>query len=245
MKNTLLILLTAICVLAAVSVVSAESGLYPIGQYQQPSYPSPQYNQPVQQDPYYYQNYNSPYYYYPYYSQPTATPTPVPTQQPYYYQYTQPQPYYYDPYYQQNQYYQPQPYYQQQPYYDPNSGYYFYQLSPQQPQPPYVAPQQPGYQDPNVQASTQWNNNGTLKLTWIIRNTTAEDWARSNVDIKCIGGCYLLTNPDRTLWDIPYTVRRNDKLSFSVNIRSNFPGETMTFAMVAGSKTLYTFNVRP
>ena len=243
MKNrTLLILIIAICMLSAAAAVSAESGLYPIGQYTQPSYPAPQYNQPGQQNQ---NNYNPPYYNYPYYSQPV--PTPQPTPDPYFYQ--QPQPYYQEQYYQQP-YYPQQPYYQeqyyQQPYYDPYSGYNFYPFDqqpyyqqPQQPQQPYY----PGYQDPNVQVRTQRNKNGTTKLTWEIRNTTAENWDKGNIDIKCISGCHNLANPNRTLWDIPYTVRRNESLSYSVNIRNYFPGETMTFAMVAGSKTLYTFNV--
>ncbi len=243
MKNRILIILLAVLTIpAAVLAVSAESGLYPIGQYQQPSYPIQQYNQPGQQNPYNYPNYNSPYYNYPYYTAPTPTPTP----QPYYYQQPDYQP---QPYYQPQPNYQTQPYYYQpQPYYDPNSGFYFYQLPQQppynpQPQWPGPGPCGPACQDPNVQVSTQWNKNGTIKLTWVIRNTTAEDWPRANIDIKCISGNHLLENPGRSLWDIPYTVRRGETLSFSVNIRQNVPGSTMTFAMVAGSKTLYTFNV--
>ena len=254
MKNrTLLILLTAFCVLAAAAAVSAESGLYPIGQYTQPSYPNPQYSQPGQQNPYYNPNYNSPYYNYPYYIAPT--PTPQPTPDPYFYQQQPNNP---NPYYQPQQNYQ-QPYYQPQQnnrqpyYYDPNTGYYFYQFN-QQPQAPYYQPQQPPqkpgpwgpggwYQDPNVQVTTKRNHNGTTRLTWEIRNTTAENWDKGNIDIKCISGCHNLANPNRILWDIPYTVRRGEKLSYSIDIRDPFPGETMTFAMVAGSKTLYTFNV--
>ena len=64
------------------------------------------------------------------------------------------------------------------------------------------------------------------------------------IDILCVSGTHLLTNSKRTRWDIPYTVKRNGTLSFTVNIRQPYQGDTMTFAMVAGSKKLYTFTVR-
>ena len=96
----------------------------------------------------------------------------------------------------------------------------------------------------NVEYNTQWNSNGTFTLTWRVRNVTNEDWPRSNVDIKCVAGCYLLYE-ERNLWDIPYTVRRNEQLVFSTTIWPPRAGEKMTFSMVAGSKTLYTFDVYP
>lgn len=259
MKNRILPLLTAIaCVLLIASFAAADgAGLYPIGQQQPQSYPMPQYNQPKpqqqnqpqtkpqqqsqpQQQPY---SYNNPYYNNPYYNNP-------------YYN----NPYYNNPYYN-NPYYpygnqapaQPsQPNYNQQQgtYYDPNSGYTFYPVQPQQPQQPQPPagpqPNNQGYQNNNVQVSAQWGRNGTLDLTWTIKNVTTEDWGKKNIDIKCIGGCYLLTDPNRTLWDLPYTVNRNDRLTFTVNIRQPRPyDDAMTFAIVAGSKTLYTFSVRP
>ena len=138
--------------------------------------------------------------------------------------------------------YQPyQPYYPVQPYY-PNNQYTPY---PQyQPYTPYM-PYNPGSGYSDVQISKQWKNNGSINLTWIITNITNEFWDRKNIDIKCTSGCHLLTKPERTLWDIPYSVNRGDQLSFTVNIWRPLYGETMTFAIVAGSKTLYTFSVNP
>ena len=156
-----------------------------------------------------------------------------------------PQPYYYPYQPQQQYYYSPQYYNNTQPIYDPNSGLNFYPIpGPQQ----YFHPTQPVYpygNDRNVIVAKNWKPNGSVDLTWTIRNTTNEDWGRANVDIKCISGCHLLTDPGRTLWDIPHTVNRNNQLTFTVNIWRPMYGETMTFAMVAGSKTLYTFNVNP
>lgn len=149
----------------------------------------------------------------------------------------------------------------QQPYYDPYWQMYFYPIGNTQPGPVQYTQQyqyqqypqqnsQPYYygntgQYSNVQVSKQWKNDGSVNLTWTIRNTTTEDWARSNVDIKCVSGCHLLTKPNQTLWDIPYTVKRNDILTFTVNIWNPMYGENMVFSMVAGSKTLYTFTVNP
>lgn len=257
MKNRIFSLLTAIlCVLIIASFAAADAGLYPIGQQQPQSYPVPQYNKPQPQpkpqqptqQPYSYNNpyYNNPYYNNPYYNNP-------------YYN----NPYYNNPYYPygrqaptqapNNNPARPQQNNNQQqgPYYDPNSGYYFYpiQQQPQQPQNPgWPGPNGQGNQNSNnnVQVSAQWSYNGTLDLTWTIKNVTNEDWGKKNIDIKCTGGCYLLTNPNQTLWDLPYTVNRNDRLSFTVNIRQPGPyDDAMTFAIVAGSKTLYTFSVRP
>ncbi len=252
MKNRIFSLLTAIlCVLIIASFAAADAGLYPIGQQQPQSYPVPQYMKPQpqpqpqqnQQQPYGYNNpyYNNPYYNNPYYANPYYN-------NPYYNN-----PYYNNPYgYQaptQVPYSNPQQNYnnnqQQGPYYDPNSGYNFYPV----PQPQY--PYGPQYnnqenQNSNVQVSAQWKYNGTLDLTWTIKNVTNEDWGKKNIDIKCTGGTYLLTDPNRTLWDLPYTVNRNDRLTFTVNIRQPGPyDDAMTFAIVAGSKTLYTFSVRP
>ena len=256
MKNKLISLLTAIlCILIIASFAAADAGFYPIGQQQNEtqSYPIPQYIQPQpqpqpqqqqQQQPYgyntpYYNNpyYNNPYYNNPYYNNPYYN-------NPYYYPNSNPpatpEPYSYPV--------NPQPNYnnqQQGPYYDPNSGYYFYPVKPQQPQQPqWPQPNRPGNPNNNVQVSTQWRYNGTVDLTWTIRNVSTEDWGKKNFDIKCTGGCYLLTNPNQTLWDLPYTVNRNDRLSFTVNIRQPGPyDDPMTFAIVAGSKTIYTFSV--
>ena len=156
----------------------------------------------------------------------------------------------------------PQPY--PGPYYDPWSGLYFYPIddgtqhpyppyqpyNPYPPYPPYqpynpYPPYDPGNRNSNVQVSKQWKNNGSIKLTWTITNITNEYWDRKNIDIKCTSGCHLLTKPERTLWDIPYSVNRGGQLSFTVNIWNPMYGETMSFAIVAGSKTLYTFNVNP
>ena len=197
--------------------------LYPVGKAPAPGYTPQQYNYQPQSQPYNYQpqqyNYNF--------------------QQPYYYPYQQPsQP-------QQQYYYSPQYYNNTQPIYDPVSGLYFYTINEQQ---QYSYPSQPTYpygNDSNVIIAKNWKPNGSVDLTWTIRNMTREDWGRSNVDIKCISGCHLLTDPSRTLWDIPHTVNRNNQLTFTVNIWQPMYGETMTFAMVAGSKTLYTFNVNP
>ena len=216
------------------------------------------------QPPVYYQqqpnNQQSPWNFYPLPNQPQQQQQPQQQTQPYYYTqpyyqqpYPTPQPYYQQPYENQQPYYQ-QPYQNQQPYYqqpytDPQP-YYWCNPYPCEPAPVY--PQYPdnsynygpsGYQNGNVEISEQWRKNGTIDLTWTIRNVTGESWPRTNIDIKCISGCHLLTKNQR-LWDIPYTVNRNEKLSFTVNIRAGY-GDKMTFAMVAGSKTLYTFDVYP
>ena len=197
--------------------------LYPIGQAPAPNYNPQPYNYQPQPQQYNYQTQPQQYNY----------------QQPYYYPYQpqyQPQPQYY---------YSPQYYNNTQPIYDPNSGLNFYPITGQ---PQYFYPTQQAYpygNDRNVIVAKNWKSNGSVDLTWTIRNTTNEDWGRSNVDIKCISGCHLLTDPNRTLWDIPHTVNRNNQLTFTVNIWQPMYGETMTFAMVAGSKTLYTFNVNP
>ncbi len=246
MKNRIFSLLTAaLCVLIIASFAAADAGIYPVGQQPQ-SYPVPQYvqpqqpQQPQQQQPYGYNNpyynnpyynnpyYNNPYYNNPYYNNPYYYGNPAPTKEPYSYPVV-PQPNY------NNQ--------QQGPYYEPNSGYYFYPVQPQNPQRP--QPNNPGNPNSNVQVSTQWRYNGTLDLTWTIKNVTSEDWGKHNFDIKCTGGCYQLIDPNRTLWDLPYTVNRNDRLTFTVNIRQPGPfDDPMTFAIVAGSKTVYTFSVK-
>lgn len=233
-QKTILICLSIMAILISFTLAAADG--YPVPNY----YPIGQ-----QPSPYYYGN-PYPYQQQYYYIQPTATPNPTPTPQPYY----PPQQQYYYP---QQQY----PFYNEgQPYYDPYSQRYFYPIGQNQP-PAQPIPQQPYYypqpvqpfgtqqQEANVQISEQWSSNGTINLTWTIRNITREDWSRSNIDIKCIGGCELLSKQSKTLWDIPYTVKRNGMLSFTVNIRQPYPGQRMTFAMVAGSKTLYTFNVFP
>lgn len=137
-----------------------------------------------------------------------------------------------------------QPYYPYYPYYPvyPNNpccpGYPCDPVSP-------TYPSYPNYPYNNVQVSKQWAANGSINLNWTIQNITKENWNWKNVDIKCISGCHLLTNPRQTLWDIPYTVQRGGQLSFTVNIWQPMYGETMTFSIVAGSKTLYTFDVNP
>jgi hypothetical protein len=132
--------------------------------------------------------------------------------------------------------------------YDPVSGQYFYHIpNDQDPYPyQYYYPQQ--YQNNqygNVQYSKQYNPNGSVSLNWLIYNRTNENWGNKNVDIKCVAGCHLLTEPNRTLWDLPYSVPRNGSLSFSVNIWQPMYGESITFSIVAGSKTLYTFTINP
>lgn len=118
-----------------------------------------------------------------------------------------------------------------------DSTYINYQAYP-------VNPYPVNYQSP-ANTSKQWTPNGSINLNWLIYNFTNENWDRSNVDVKCTAGCHLLTNPNKTLWDIPYTVQRNGSLSFTVNIWQPLYGEKMSFAIVAGSKTLYTFEVDP
>ena len=212
-------LLTLISLFSCTCAILAD-GIDPVTNQYQQSYPIPQMY-PIGQYP------NPGDYTQPY--QP----------QPYY-----PQPYYPQPYYPQP--YQPQPYQPQpcQPYYDPISGKYFYPICDDIYPSPYQ-PEYPSDQDYNVQVSKNMNNNGTISLNWMIRNITNENWDRKNVDIKCISGCHLLTNPNQTLWDIPYTVNRNDMLSFTVRIWEPMYRETMSFAIVSGSKTIYTFNVNP
>lgn len=238
MKNKqILFILLCISLFSFALSVNADGGqqsypipqLYPIGQV-------PNQNT----NPYQYQN-NYNYNVQP--QQYNVTP-----QQQYYYpyqqQYQQTQPQYQQQYQPQQQYYYSPEYYFTQPYYDPNSGLYFYPIS-EQPNSNPSRPALPYNQNGNTIVFKQMNPNGSLNLTWTIRNTTREDWGRSNVDIKCLSGCHLLTDPNRTLWDIPHTVPRNEQLTFSVNIWQPMYGETMTFAMVAGSKTLYTFTVNP
>ena len=230
MKNKQALFIILIISLFVMTSAAAGDGLAPIQNQQ--SYPIPQLY-PIGQVPA--PNYNpQPYNPQPYNPQP----------QPY-----NPQPQPYNP---QPQPYNPQPYYPNrpqdrnnpQPYYDPYSGRYFYPIvDPQNPQP--SQPAYPTGNDRNVIVSKHWKQNGSVDLTWTIRNTTPENWDRANVDIKCISGCHILTDPNRTLWDIPHTVKRNEQLTFTVNIWQPMYGETMTFAIVAGSKTLYTFNVNP
>ena len=235
MKNKVILIFTfVICILTAVPSVIADGQnpiqnqqsypvpqLYPIGQVPNQIY-SPN-NQQYTPQP---QQYNQqPYYYYP-------DQQPYQPYQPYQPQQTQPQ-YYYGP-----------EYYNTQPIYDPMSGQIFYPINNYPNQYPYQ-PGNPYGNDRNVIVGKQWNPDGSVDLTWTIRNNTREDWGRSNVDIKCISGCHLLTNPNRTLWDIPHTVHPNGMLTFTVNIWQPMYNETMTFSMVAGSKTLYTFNVNP
>ena len=231
MKHKAIILSIILALFAISSAAVSADGLNgsggtttqpPVYYYQQPDtqqnpwnfYPIPDQQNPSQ--PYYY---TQPYYQQPYYQQP----------------YENQQPYYQQPY----QY--PQPYYQQ-PYTDPQP-YYWYNPYPYQPGPVYPQYPETRYQDQNVEVSEQWRKNGTIDLTWTIRNVTGENWPRANIDIKCISGCHLLTK-DQRLWDIPYSVKRNEKLSFTVNIRPGY-SDKMTFAMIAGSKTLYTFDVYP
>lgn len=228
MKHRILItlLLGFIAALSAASVNADGYQNSPNWQNQQ-SYPIPQLY-PIGQVPN--QNYNpapaapQQYYY------PQQQPLPQPQYQPYQ-PWQQTQPYYYD----------------QGPYYDPYSGQYFYPINNNSN--PNQYPAQPYYyptgQDRGVQVNKQWNSNGSLNLNWMIRNVTNENWGKKNIDIKCISGCHLLTNPNQTLWDLPYSVQRGDTLSFSVNIWQPMYGETMAFSIVAGSKTLYTFSVNP
>ena len=96
-----------------------------------------------------------------------------------------------------------------------------------------------------MQVNIRQNYNGTVTLTWTIRNISNENWNKDNFDIKCVSGSDLLVNPWQTLWDLPYTVNRNDTLSFTVDIYQANYSDTMTFAIVAGSKTVYSFTVKP
>ena len=151
------------------------------------------------------------------------------------------------------------PYPNQGPIYDPWSGLYFYPINeddPYQNQNPYqnqypnrpyepYQPYYPGNGYSNVQVNKQWSYNGSINLTWTITNTTNEYWDKKNIDIKCTSGCHLLTKPERTLWDLPYSVNRGGQLSFTVNIWPPMYSETMSFAIIAGSKTLYQFSVNP
>lgn len=234
MNNKAILVITFVmCILAGVSSVIAD-GLNPIQNQQ--SYPVPQLY-PIGQVPNQIYDPNN---------QP-QTPQPQPqqyNQQPYYYPNQQP----YQPYQpQQTQpqyYYGPEYYNNTQPIYDPMSGQIFYPINNYQNPFPYQ-PANPYGNDRNVIVEKHMNSNGSVDLTWTIRNNTREEWGRSNVDIKCISGCHLLTNPSQTLWDIPHTVHQNGQLTFTVNIWRPMYSETMTFALVAGSKTLYTFNVNP
>ena len=216
MKKLILITFAVLVFLIAAAAVSAQVGLYPIGGGDTPSYP-PYYNPG-----------------YPYPQQPDPVQPPFVCPQPYYdpstgrwvqpiclNDPTNPQPVNPQPYYPP---YNPQPYY---PPYDPQ---------------PYYPPYDP---NPNVKVSRRSCWDGTVDLTWEIRNTTAESWSKANIDIKCISGSYLLTNPRQTLWDLPYSVDRNSTLTFTVNVTQESYYDSMTFAIVAGSKTLYTFTVNP
>ena len=235
MKNKFgILMIICLIFLTASAIVSADGGNSGYWQNYGQNYPVPQYYPNGQQ--------NTNTYNYPYYS----TPQPQ-------YQQNQIQ--------LQNQLYPIQNNNNTYPYnqYDPGNSRYYYQCPynyswsdtdfywigddqncwPYQPYYPYY----PG--NNSVQVSKQWGFNGSVNLTWTIYNTTNENWYRTNIDIKCVAGCHLLTNPNQTLWDIPYTVNRGGPLSFTVNIWPPMYGETMTFTIVAGSKTLYTFNVNP
>ncbi len=148
---------------------------------------------------------------------------------------------------------------QQQPYYPPNSTIPFYPINGgdnnqpyynYQPQPQYL----PQYQQPAPQyqpntgsyprVSMAWNNDGSYRLTWTIKNTTNKGWSSADVDIKCVSGCELLRDQSRMRWDIPYTVERNGELTFSVNINQPYyNGYRMTFAMLNGGDWLYQFDL--
>ena len=183
-------------------------------------------------------------------------PKPKPTKPEYPYNPYPNDPYPYEPVVPEPPVYPNQPYYPYNPD-QPYTPYYpYYPYTPVYPNNPYcpgypcdpVSPTYPSYPNNpynNVQVYKQWAANGSINLNWTIQNVTKENWGWKNVDIKCISGCHLLTNPRQTLWDIPYTVQRGGQLSFTVNIWQPMYGETMTFSIVAGSKTLYTFDVNP
>lgn len=223
-----LFIVLILCILCSVSSVFAD-GLAPITNQQ--SYPIPQLY-PIGQYP----NQNN-------YPGP-ANPNPPQNNPPQQYQpwqqqyYPQQQPW-------QQQYYSQPYYYDQNTIYDPYSGMYYYKINNDQWSYPYQQPSYPYYQNRNIQVSKQTNYDGSVCLNWLLRNVTNEEWGKKNVDIKCISGCHLLINPIQTLWDLPYTVPRSGTLSFTVNIWQPMYGETMTFSIVAGSKTLYTFDVNP
>ena len=182
MKNRIfLIFLYIFIILTMISAAAADGNqqsypipqLYPIGQV--PNQPQNYPLAPVQPQN---NNYQPPQqYFYPYQQQ----------YQPYQPQQTPPQ-YYYSPDYYNNT----------QPYYVPNSGQYFYPVNGYQGPFPFE-PSQPYGNDRNVIVGKNWKPNGTIDLTWTIQNTTREEWDRSNVDIKCINGCHLLTNPNKIL----------------------------------------------
>ncbi len=144
-----------------------------------------------------------------------------------------------------------------QPYYPPNSTIPFYPINGGDNQQPYYnyQPQyQPQYQQPAPQyqpntgsyprVSMSWNNDGSYRLTWTIKNTTNKGWSSADVDIKCVSGCELLRDQSRMRWDIPYTVERNGELTFSVNINQPYyNGYRMTFAMLNGGDWLYQFDL--
>ena len=222
-KPSSLFLILIICLFFTVPSVLAD-GLPPISNQQ--SYPVPQLY-PIGQ-----------------YPNPNYNPGPVNPKPQY-----PSQPPQTNPYEPQQQYYYPQPWQGPYPYdqnmvYDPYSGTYYYIIN-NDPGPYPFQPSYPYYPNRNVQVSKQLNYDGSLSLNWLLRNVTNEDWGKKNVDIKCISGCHLLVDPNRTLWDLPYTVPRNGTLSFTVNIWQPMYGETMTFSIVAGSKTIYTFDVNP
>lgn len=236
MKKIILLTVTILACMTAASLVSAQVDMYPLGggdsssipiTIYQPGYPYPGYQGPTL----------------PSQLEPIQWYHPGPVQQPN----NCPQPYY-D--YSTGRWVQPECYNDPQPY-NPqpyNPGPYNpqpYNPGPYNPGPYNPQPYNPGSQNGNVKVSRQQRNNGTIDLTWEIMNTTTENWSKENYDIKCISGCYLLTNSRQTLWDIPYTVNRNSTLTFTVNISQQGWYDSMTFAIVAGSKTIYTFTVNP
>lgn len=246
MKKQFTILFVLLLINLVLTAAVSADGLQPITKnYQQQSYPVPQLY-PIGQYP------NQNYYpgpvnpAQPYYNpQPQTQPQVLPQQPQQYPSYPQSEPQYYYP---QNEPWQQVPVYpyNQEPMYDPLSDLYFYRIDDYSGPFPFQPSYPNGYnQGANVQVSKQWNPNGSVNLNWLIRNVTNEDWGKKNIDIKCVSGCHLLTNPEKTLWDLPYSVQRGGTLSFTVNIWQPMYGETMTFSLVAGSKTIYTFNVNP
>ena len=239
MKNRIFLFLLALTGILMTASAAGADGAYPVPRFYPIGQENPGYTPPVN-----------------YYNGQTVSDVPNNTQ-PYPYYYQNQNQYYYPPQQQQqNQYYYPpqntQPNYQNpscgQPYYDPyTQQYYNVPCVPYQPPyQPYQPPQQPyrPQQQSNVEVQTRQGKNNTLNVTWTIRNITSQDWNNKEVDILCKDGCGLLTGRT-TRWDLPYWVRRNDMLSFTVNTRQVWPGDHMTFQIIEGSKVLYTFSVYP
>jgi cytoskeletal protein RodZ len=78
---------------------------------------------------------------------------------------------------------------------------------------------------------------------WVVKNTGAESWTNSDVDIKYISGTKFQT--DGNLFDLKSTVAKNGTYTFIVDMKA--PGDAGTYrtswAFVRGGQTICSLNL--